>query len=167
MNCFPGPLFFQRDELRSYRTDLPEIRGVFRGFFAKNPSGTAFAPFAKRIQHGRPQVTALRSNESAPRGGVFSNVKKEKEGQRGGNAHLFVPQGTGVLLHCFRLLQTIAVYYCYCSLQRVTAGNQKTDPGRLPACSALAVSVVSYSVAMVLSCCTILVISCCTAATSL
>ncbi len=78
MNCFPSPLFFQRDKLRSYRTDLLEIRGVFRGFFAKNPSGTAFAPFAKRIQHGRTQVTALRSNDSAPRGGVFSNVKKRK-----------------------------------------------------------------------------------------
>ena len=40
-----------------YNTDRLETRGVFRGFFAKNPSGTAFAPFAKRIQHGRTQVT--------------------------------------------------------------------------------------------------------------
>ena len=62
-----------RDDRTGYRTAPLEIRGFFRGFFAKKPSGTAFAPFAKRIQHGRTQVTALRSNDSAPRGGVDSN----------------------------------------------------------------------------------------------
>ena len=61
-----------------YFSDRHEIRGVFRGLFAKNPSGTAFAPFAKRIQHGRTQVTALRSNDSAPRGGVDSNKTEIK-----------------------------------------------------------------------------------------
>ena len=42
-------LYRQSSKGYSYRMDPLEIRGVFRGFSAKNPSGTAFAPFGKRI----------------------------------------------------------------------------------------------------------------------
>ena len=62
------------------------------------------------------------------------------------------------------IIFTIIFYWGSCrqiTLPRSSVkGGQNTDPGRLPACSALADSVVSYSVAMVLSCWTILVISC-------
>ena len=40
-----------------YSTDPLEFEAFLRDFQRKNPSGTAFAPFAKRIQHGRTQVT--------------------------------------------------------------------------------------------------------------
>ena len=41
----------------AYSTDPLEFEAFLRDFQRKNPSGTAFAPFAKRIQHGRTQVT--------------------------------------------------------------------------------------------------------------
>ena len=40
-----------------YSTAPLEFEAFLRDFQRKNPSGTAFAPFAKRIQHGRTQVT--------------------------------------------------------------------------------------------------------------
>ena len=44
----------------SYSTDPLEFEAFLRDFQRKNPSGTAFAPFAKRIQHGRTQVTDMK-----------------------------------------------------------------------------------------------------------
>ena len=45
-------LYRQSSEGYSYRIDPLEIRGVFRGFFAKNTRGTAFVPFGSEFSMG-------------------------------------------------------------------------------------------------------------------
>ena len=56
----------------SYRTDPLEIRGVFAWFPTQKPEWNGENPIAQRFGMGFSQVTALRSNDSAPRRGVYS-----------------------------------------------------------------------------------------------